>query len=483
MAKIKALPLAVLLTILPASCLLFPDFGFKPPDENFDILEENSFYAQDMTNEEYYKVKAEKLYEGAQCVIWAEKGSGVTLEQARTIASEYDGKIRRKIIDAFSEKNFTFTYQNEEYYFNDTLDFANWLVDGSDGKLTILLLDIQDGYKNPRTDSYVAGYFFSGNFYSQGKIAGTEHYSNGRDMIYVDTDPGLRTETRQTYATFAHELQHLINFVTTVRLGRTNLMDTWVDEGLSSQAEYFYLEENPQEKCEWFSADPKGTIAEGNNFFVWGNHGNEPLAILDDYATVYLYFRWLYLQADTGLQSNIFYDIITSSYFDYRAVTAAAGNINPSWHNWENLLRTWFAANYYPENPYGYTGDRELQDIVKINPIKRYTISLFPGEGVYSIIDGSYSFTNVRNIRYAGLGNTGVINIASPYTEDVLLTFNTNTNKSAWPEGGSLTGVPVSPDSQTARDNARSIERTRPYVIDAQDILGRKQDIPIRLPR
>ena len=476
MAKIKTVPLAALCAIMLVSCPIFPDPRLGSPSENLDILEENSFYAQNMTNEKYYKVKAEKLFEGKECVIWAERGSGVTQRQATEIAAEYDGKIRQKMADAFSKKNFTENHRDETYHFEDMLDYANWLAGRNDKKLTVLLLDIKDGFKNPRTDSYVAGYFFSGNFYPKGKIAGHKHYSNSRDMIYVDTDPGLKTEARQTYATFAHELQHLINYVTSVQQERTPLMDTWVDEGLSSQAEYIYLGENPRDKRGWLS-NSENTINTGNNFFVWGNHMEDPksLAILDDYATVYLFFRWLYLQADTGLRSNIFYDIITSSSFDYQAVTAAANKIDPSWNNWETLLRTWFAANYYPRNPYGYTGDTELQNIIKIAPIAENTVSLYPGEGVYSIIDGSHSAADAGNIRYAGLGNTGAINTSPPYTEDVLLAFNANTIKAAMPETGHLTGVSPSV-SRTAAENTQAKKFNGPYVIDARDALTRNKN-------
>jgi hypothetical protein len=477
MTKAKMIPLAALFTIALVSCNVFPDFSLR-------ILEEDSFYAQDMTNRTYYKVKAEMRYEGEKCVIWAEKGSGVTERTAKEIADKYDMEIRQKIVDAFSKKDFTEKDESVTYHFDDMLDYANWRAGRNDKKLTVLLLDIKDGFKNPRTDTYIAGYFFSGNFYEKGKISGSEHYSNSRDMIYVDTDPGLKTETRQAYATFAHELQHLINYVTSVQMKRNSLMDTWVDEGLSSQAEYLYLGENPRDKCEWFSNDREGTIARGNNFFVWDNHTDKSSAIMDDYATVYLFFRWLYLQADMGLRSGIYYDIITNpDYRDYRAVTAMAGKINASWNNWENLLRTWLAANYYPGNMYGYTGDYYLQEGygsvnpnykgVRVNPIGGLAVSLYPGEGVYSIINDPVNHVGTAPISYAGLaGNVSAINVSPPYTEDVLLTFNANTNRTSGSETGYLTGVSP-PVSRMAAGNTQTGTFTGPYVIDARDMLRR----------
>jgi hypothetical protein len=353
-----------------------------------------------------------------------------------------------------------------------------------------LLLDIQDGY-DEEIGSYVAGYFSYSDFYPKGRID-SWYYSNGRDMIYVDTNPGMKNEhLTQAYATFAHELQHLVNFAISILIKRFNsqgellLTDTWITEGLSAYAEYLYLEENPPDRCRWL-LNEKNTIHKGNNFFVWGNHMEDPgsLAIHDDYATVYLFFRWLYLQADTNLRQHIFRDISHSRYPDYRAVTGVVGS------NWETLLRRWLAANYYPQNTdYGYKGDDDLQDKIYIRHIfvPGNRIPLYPGEGVYSIINNSFSVANEFNIRYAGLAaNTATIDISSPYSGDVLLTFNINTSidpKNAVPENGSLTGV--FSVSRTTADNARQAGKwTGPFVIDAQDMLGRDQDRPkFHLPR
>jgi len=455
MAKAKTVFLAALAAVMLVSCPTL-----------FERDEEDLFYAQNTSTGAYYQVKAEILYEGTKCVIWAEKGSGVTTSQAKSFADEYDAAIRPMVIREFSKPG------------SDILDYANQLAGRDDGKLTILLLDIQDSYNGRTNLAYVAGYFFNGNFQPKGNITGTHHHSNSRDMIYIDTYPGLRTETRQTYATFAHELQHLVNFVTSVQFrtnsaGYTQIMDTWVDEGLSSQAEYFYLKETPGDKRSRLD-DSQNTIKTGNNFFVWGNHDYDQYAILDDYATVYLFFRWLYLQAASTGQSNIFHDIITSSHPNFRAVTAAAAKIDGSWNNWEPLLQKWFFANYYPQDvSYGYANDQELSGIIKIPPIGGSSIDLYPGEGVYSIINGSYTppITTAEHIRYVELtGNT----------QKFLLTFNANEiyvkdDDSEFIETGSLTGVSPS-ISQTTADNSRQAGKWNgPYVIDARDMLARNR--------
>ena len=494
MTKATVIFLAALLAAILASC----EFTFvsgtgsgtgAPPDDG-SLLNEGDFYAQNMLTGSYYVLKAMKLVEGEKCVIWAEEGSGVTQKLAQEIANEYDNVIRPVIVENFSKKNFSVINDGTEYFFDDMLDYANWKAGRNDKKLTILLLDIGDGYK-VRTDPYVAGYFFSGNFWQRGKIDTSKSYSNGRDMIYIDTYPGLVapetgaiTDHKSTYTVFAHELQHMINYITGVQLGRERYMDTWIDEGLSSQAEYFYLGENPQDKCIWFSADSAGTIARGNNFFVWDNHPGQ--SILDEYSTVYLFFRWLYLQGNTELRSRIFHNIQTSPYADYRAVTGAAGQIDASWNSWENLLRTWFAANYYPGSlHYGYKGDLFLQaghgsinpnyQGIKVYAIRNSSLELYPSEGVYSIINNSFTPAGTSaNIRYSGLNRaTGIIDTDAPYSGNVLITFNANSDKDAAAETGSLTGISSSLFPRAAEENTQTVNFTGPYILDARDILNR----------
>jgi len=450
-------------------------------------LETDQFYAVNFTNESFYKVNAEKLYEGKKCLIWAEKGSGVTENKAKEIAAKYDDVIRPRIVDAFSKKNFT---DDDGEKFDDILDYANALVGNKNKKLTILLLNIKDGFKDPTKDPYVAGYFYSGNFYKR-----NENNSNGCDMIFVDTYPGLELMPEQTYATFAHELQHLINFATTMLVERKNsngklsAMDTWIDEGLSSQAEHIYYEGvSFREKDKIFDGNiiehykrlnNSETIAKGNNFFVWDNHSineetkkKQPTAILDEYATVYMFFRWLNLQAQAkGLQSSIFLDIETSKSSDHTVITDVAQKINPAWADWNVLLRSWLAANYWPENTdYGYK-DKNLKSI-KVKTITPKSINLYPGEGVYSSINTSFTPQATGTyIRYAGLPNsTSVISTQTPFNSGILLTYNTNTNnsKSTKSETGYLTGVAasVSP-ARTVTEDAQT--PTGPYRIDARD--------------
>jgi hypothetical protein len=485
----KKLILTMLLAVFLVSC-----------DELLDIildddtpLEPDQFYAVNFTNNSFYKVRAKILTEGEKCVIWAENGSGVTEAKAKEIADKYDKVIRPKIVDTFSMKNFTESGKN----YTDILDYANTLANKENKKLTILLLNIKDSFK-VITDPYVAGYFYSGNFYTR-----NERNSNGCDMIFVDTYPGLEYMPEQTYATFAHELQHLVNFATTVLVDRKNsngnmsVMDTWIDEGLSSQAEHIYYEGvSFPDKEKTFDGNiiehykrinNSATIAKGNNFFVWGNHPEDKNAILDEYATVYLFFRWLYLQADSELKKSIFLNIETSTSSDHTVIIDVAKKINLNWNNWDTVLSSWLAANYYPTNSnYGYK-DNYFKDI-KVKQLSTTSTPLYPGEGVYSSINKPFTpQAGGKNIRYARLpDNTSNIATQTPFNSGVLLTYNVSTNSdkdTAKPETGTLTGVAASVSSST-NSRALMVEDTQkptgPHRIDARDydsggILGRNK--------
>jgi hypothetical protein len=283
-------------------------------------------------------------------------------------------------------------------------------------------------------------------------------------------------------------MQHLMNLALSIAK-RNRSMDLWINEGLSMAAEYVWGEAHLDINWLWYNVDRTGLIEKGNNFFVWNNHLSvDPAAVIDDYATVYLFFRWLYLQANSEQRASLFSQIVRSPYYDHRAVTSIASTINPAWHNWETLLMTWFAANYDPQNAvYGYIGDRYLQEGygsrnphfqgIRVHPIRGSSVSLFPGEGVYSIIHNNFTPPDGgNNIRYAGLspGSPTAGSTLRPITGDVLLTFNANADTFGRRESGRLTGV--SPPASRTLQGTHIRQFAGPYVLDAKDVLGRNRE-------
>jgi len=460
--------LLIIFIILPLffSCDLFNQKPYEPS---------GNFWALNFRTSRSYRVNAELIWEGLYCNVWVEKGSGVSEEQARRIADEYDNNIYNKMIENFSLRDFS--YQGNQ--FDNIMDFADWLGD-SDGKLCILLLDIKDNFRKGINDSYIAGYFWSGDlFQNTPGLFGSN--SNERDMIYIDTNPGMENnKIDDALNTLAHEMQHLMNFVTSI-IKRYEIknstryilsMDTWIDEGLSSAAEWVYSGHS-QNRIDWYNQNGtsngrKGLIDQGNNFFVWGNRTKEnSYAILDDYATVYLFFQWLRLHGS----SDIYKRIITSEFRDHEAVTSEFGM------EWNIILKTWLAANYINERDglFGYKDDLILSN-VKVPSAANIgkTLMLAPGEGVYSYADTDPAPSGEgKNIRFAYMTDTLT---DSYHVPSVMLTYNINSffdpvtlNKGP-PESGITTGIPIPSASIIPAGRSVFSADSAPYRIGVRDL-------------
>jgi hypothetical protein len=395
-------------------------------------IEYKTFWAQD-TDGTWYTVEAVKRETG-KSIIYVDVLAAIEDEDVGKIKNEYDSAIYAKITNAFGSVSD---------------------VD-KNGKVILLLLDIKDGYTG--SGGYVAGYFDATHMYD----TETSPFSNKADMLFIDTYPslvdwdgdGLDAELSQLCSTIAHELQHLINFSQTVlATPQKQPKDLWIDEGLSSAAEYIY-DPSDTSRIDYFNASNTpdengyvGTIPYGNNFFVWNGYWEQEYGdVLADYATVHLFFRWLGIHSGG---TGIYKEIINNSSGDYRSVTTAAEkNIESPFSSWETLLGTWMLANYYnsPTGFYGYKNTISPKPKVLVftdtGHVRR---SFFPGEGIFSKQGSFYdSLETGTNIRYRGLGGSSGspdVDTSLSYAGNALLTFNANTNKDGGDEIGYLASV------------------------------------------
>jgi hypothetical protein len=394
---LRALFLAAALSVL-AGCPTESRNAETPPNSR-------SFYVQRADGSGvYYRINALKLAEGNKCIVFAAGDARISARTAESITAEYDARIYPSIMGAFGD------YAAQGYD-----------VDGN-GKVIILLVDIQDGYDG--TGGYVAGYFDSTHMFAYSA------YSNQADMLFIDVNPQTPGNS-ECYVNIAHELQHLINFA--VHGGTSQ--ELWLNEGLSTAAEYLYGG-HQQSRVDYFNTDPARTIVYGNNFFVWNGFWEQETGdLLANYATAYLFFQWLRIHG--GLE--IYGAISNAAEQDYRAVTGAAKGRIPGIAEtgdlevWDQLLSSWMIANLVNAQTglYGYQGeivtqahgfeDEEIQN------------TLFsPGEGIYSVLKNK-SLSNVADsgphIKYLGIDSQQVnpaITTVPPYTGDVLLTYNAN---------------------------------------------------------
>jgi len=415
-------------------------------DDDDDSEITGDFWAQNYSDSKFYQIKASRLAENSRCEVWVEKGSGVTEAKAKNIADEYANVVYVKNMNTFG-----YTINDSELGNVNTMEIAHYYVTGttSGAKLTILLLDIKDGYKK-QGDPYVGGFFASRDFYSNEDLKNNGYAdikSNEREMIYIDTYPS-EPGSGQSYETLAHEMQHLMNFTSSSIFRRNkkvvSLMDTWVDEGLSAAAQWVYSGKQSEERLNWYNKDPSGLIKKGNNFYIWNNYDKENnQANLDDYATVYLFFQYIRLQSDKP--GDIYRNIEMSQFSDYQAVINAESINSSHKGNWQLLLRDWHAANYTnnADGLYGYKNDPALKTVKAPMFSGGNTVSLFPGEGVYSKTTTAETVpTASGSIKYAGLGSAGLSpNESTGYANGARLTYNINTDMKGTQATGSTTGI------------------------------------------
>lgn len=166
----------------------------------------------------------------------------------------------------------------EHLWFTTPTDVDN------NGKVTFLLLDIQDGYQPG--GGYIAGYFDPINHYSDVSVnaANSKYHSNQAEMLYLDTYPADVTRN-SFFATLAHEYQHLLQFGRYYQGLQADIEPAWVDEGLAE-----------------VSSDLTGYGPQTGRANNWRTallnttplitKDNAPF-LLDNYATSYIYFRYL----------------------------------------------------------------------------------------------------------------------------------------------------------------------------------------------
>jgi len=320
------------------------------------------------------------------------------------------------------------------------MELADWLGDG-DGKLRILFFH--------RIES--ASYFLFTDLAKVNYNHEWANYSNNSDMIYISN---ALLSADYLSGVIAHELAHKINYLNGLVLGRPlGAQDLWINEGLATGAEWLYHEGHPPYR--WWRQYNLARVMRANNIHrsigvgnvFWNTLSENPFTDWPDYFTPYLFFTWLRLQAGT---TEIWHDMITSGYSDYRSITAAANKHMPDqgYDDWGTLFRTWLAATYInaPYGPLGYMNDSVLKNIrARTLPPEVSTVNLVAGDGVFSMVFPGFTMPpNTENIRYVSLRlDPPALSETEIFPDGVLLTYNVNTNIGGLGEDGIATVVPA----------------------------------------
>jgi len=270
--------------------------------------------------------------EGQYCKLWVESVTDINTSKAQQVADEFDDVIYNLITTNF-------------YTPSD--------VNG-DGKIAILLFDIQDNFDT--TGGYVGGYFWSRDLFN---MAG----SNLMEIFYIDTYPTMHypksnpIDVSRAFSTLAHEFQHMVNFNRNYIVEGSGEMSTWIDEGLSMAAERLvYGPSVVQSRVSYYNSSPG--VRDGHSLLYWDDYG-ETLA---NYALSYVFMQYFRIQMAQG--TGIYREIITDYANDYRCIQNALDNYASS-VAFGDFLTNWRIAMAINESTgeYGFKGDSSFNTI------------------------------------------------------------------------------------------------------------------------
>jgi hypothetical protein len=183
----------------------------------FDIGDNADFHSFNLKDKTFFLFSAKLMRSGERSFIWvaqdALNGNQVTDTEVDEIFDVLENQTpadpNRGIIEFETE------------FFGDAPN-----IDG-DGKVDVILVDIQDGAL--AGGAFIAGYF------TRIDQQRSHESSNQKDILYVDTFPGIyngaRRTTEHAVQTVAHEYQHLVHHT------YDDSEENWVNEGLSTYAE------------------------------------------------------------------------------------------------------------------------------------------------------------------------------------------------------------------------------------------------------
>lgn len=276
------------------------------------------FNAFNVSTGKHQKIRAKLTKIGKHCYVYLQEGKKVSSEVMGRIAREFDGRIYPRTRSMFG---------------------SEWSpgIDG-DTRITLLLLDIQDGY-NPSQGKrgYTAGYFYPGDCYNRRK----KPESNEREMLYLDTYPSV-PGSKEFMSVVAHEFQHMIHW------NNDPKEFTWVNESLSQLSQFLCGYGHPAQLSA-FIRNPH------NNLAAWSDDD-----MIANYGHVYLWAYYISVRiASTAERRRAFVRrMVAQTSQGFSGLNAAIKKQGIK-NNVRNLFRSFCLANYLNDDriergAYGY---------------------------------------------------------------------------------------------------------------------------------
>jgi len=186
-----------------------------PQRPNRDILgDQKNFFAYDFTTGKYYTTQATLRKVSGHCYVYVEN-------------SQFNVNVSTGNVDTIGNTFDSIIYPTATSYFGSEWNPG---ID-NDEKITILVLDIKDGW--PSSNTFFQGYFSFLDELPDISAQQPPHRarSNEREMFYMDCFPAYAAGDK-FLETLAHEFQHMIHW------HQNPSEEEWLDEGMSDLSSY-----------------------------------------------------------------------------------------------------------------------------------------------------------------------------------------------------------------------------------------------------
>jgi len=244
------------------------------PQKSYTLGDMAQFYIYNFVDEKYIQESATLRFTDGFINIWvsdAEWSNGHVTSQV--IQQVYQGLMVQTPAASIDKNKGIVEIIHSNFGLPPNFD--------GDGVTDFLLTDIQDGWEEG--EGFIAGYFnpldqfINGTFVGRTQISG----SNERDILYIDTYPGIYRDGSFGYSevlgTVSHEYQHLIHY----RYDKNEL--PFINEGLSELSSFL---------CGYGLRDPSKYLINTNiSLTAWDSELPQALA---HYAKTALWTFYLY---------------------------------------------------------------------------------------------------------------------------------------------------------------------------------------------
>ncbi|MEI0559600.1 peptidase M30 [Brachyspira intermedia] len=238
---------------------------------------------------------------------------------------------------------FNDNYDEEVRIYGEHTDVDN------NGKIIILLFEINASYSGAITTGYFYGYDLL-----DGK-------NNNAEILYMDIKK-VNEDPQYMAGTIQHEFQHLINYnVNFIQNNRE--MSSWLNEALSESTSLLFSQTTVDSRINEFNSVTYGYYC----FYTWNLPST--MNVFANYPSASVFMNWLYQK--NGKNSSVFQNIAKySSLDDYNRVLNNVSFTGAS--SWDDLLLKWIEGI---KNNEVAGANLQLQK-------GGDTVSLFPGAAV-----------------------------------------------------------------------------------------------------